>query len=306
MKRIIFSCVLAAVLVGCGSGTTSSSLQTTNTQTYGGVNQPASYAWNFQNSTNSTTGIIRLVNNQSGIVFITSNKDSLTFALKGAVSNFALNESQCLSQTALSGSINDDSSNASITLTNCVFNSNQLTALVTIIANQETLYSGTESFNTIEIFGTESTTELSNALAQSDPVLYNHNSNVLANMVITLNGFDGLFGSYSGSGGMLGELFGNLVHCLVSGESSTFSLPRDIDMQMTSSMIDSTSLNVDLNLTNSGYSTQVKCNVLLSGLVVDNSLNSSFNGFVTGCSGDIPSSIGSITPVNVSGNLNIQ
>ena len=300
--------LLPILLLGCsGAGTSSSgNTSTANAQTYGGVSQPASYAWTFRNLDNSTSGMIRLTNSQSGIIFLYSDKSSMVFTLKGEISNFTLNQSQCLTQTPLTGSINDISSTASITLSNCVFNENQLTALVTLTANNQTIYSGNEVFGDIEVSSASAVATLSNSLANSDPILYNHNSNIIANLTTTLNGYKNLYGNYNISGGIIGKLFGNLTQALTTGTPLSFNLSSDVSSQITFTMIDSTSVNADLNLTTRGYSTQLKCNILLAGLVVENSLNENFNSFVTGCSGSIPSSDGTANTVNLSGNLDIK
>jgi|GEM_PF-6221730 len=301
--KISFAAIIliTCILLGCSSGGSSTE------QINNGVNQLASNAWSFRNITTSTNGIIRLVNDKTGIISISSNNPTQSLELQGQVTNFIPGSSLCLPQTPLAGSVNKETmDSASISLTNCVFSESQLTALVTIKSAQQTIYSDTEIFNNIEIASTSMVAELANTLAESNPALYNHNVNIYAKFIINLNNLNNLSGNYPANGGISGQLFGQFVQQLTSGTSVPFVLNDGKQAEITFSMIDSTSVNIMISMVNSGQVTQLKCNALLSGLVVNNTLNPYFNGFITECTGTIPTEWGIISDPNVTGNITLK
>lgn len=309
-KVILLTLLTGISLIGCsgsGSGSsTSSGITPSADQTYGGVNKPASAQWWFQNTAKTTSGIIRLTNNESGIIFLSSQESSSNFDLKGTVTNFAMNQANCLPSTPVTGTLNKANvESATISLANCAFSESQISALVSVNVNGQNVYSESASLATANISSTATVTELSSQLLTT-PINYNHNVNLSTKFVATLDGFNGLIGDQSGSFALGGILFGNLSNDLVSTSPLSVTLSDGITSNIAFSMVDSTSVNANATITNNGHSTLVQCNLLFADLVADGNLNNDTNAFITGCSGSIANSDGSTTSVGLSGNLNIK
>lgn len=314
---------LAYLLTGCGGGGSggNNNQQVVDPQTYGGVNLPATAVYSTYDGANLFSGILRLSSDSSGIIDIGSELAELPFNLKGAVSKFNKNSTQCLSSTNLTGNIGNLSSTATVTLDNCVFSATGLTANIVVTSANKTIYSKSEFLQLGIVQSKSSVTQMSNAL-ESNPSLYNYNTSIPLNYVLTTGG-----SNFSGATGNYGLLFGNLMQSLTSGITESYNSGL-INGEITYTMIDSSSVNFTIsNITtipesssvmaklnkigksvfssSSATNNQLQCNMILSGLAGESQLNNNFVGYISGCSGSVTMATG-IESVNIVGNFQVN
>ncbi len=296
---------MGAYLIGCSSGSSSTTTPVINPQTYGGVNLPALNLYSFQNSNQTIGGVLRLVSESSGLFYISSTGADYSFNLKGAITQFDASKSQCLPATTLSGNLNHKSiQTASVSFDNCSVTKDALVANISISANGTVLYSNKLTMPAAAVVNATVVTQLANSLASTSPVLYNYNTYMAVNSTVIS---DALGIAASGSTSVVGAMLGNLLLSWTSTESQNIAF-GPVSGVGTYKLIDSSSINITVNNPIIAYngitkqtSGQVLCNVVLSGLVVGGQLNSNITGYITGCSGILDTSYGYIN-----GSLNIK
>lgn len=285
MRKYLTSTAAMGVLVGAvvtacsNSGGCATGDQANNPQTYGGVNQPATNAYNLSDS-ESLSGIIRLTTANSGMIYLNSTESDQVFTLKGVVSSFNAESTTCLPTTALSGNMNATIINPTATLTNCVISGNNLTATLQINTTESTsIIYNSVSLNSIDIESTNQFVTSVNDLRANDPTNYNLVEILYGDFTTTISGVAYNSGYSAFFGGLsLGQLMSMLGDA--SGTATEIA-----NGTVTVNMIDSTSAN--LTLTNFSFESltvaNLQCNVLFTNLIVNGSPYHNFNGFVTGC-----------------------
>ena len=303
IPRLSISIMLGFGIVACSSnsGGSSSSTQTQNPQTYGGVNQPALAAYNLTDG-KSFSGIVRLTTDNSGMIYLNSTESNQLFSLKGLVSNFNPQSVNCLPSTSLSGNINSSSVNPTATLSNCTANGNNLTATLQInVAGSAPIIYNSITLGSINIESTNQFIASVDNLRATDPVNYNFIEILYGDFATTISG-----AAYnSGNSAFFGGLsLGQLMTILGSESSITVNIG---DGTITTTMIDSTSINFTLSnvsIQNSAPA-NLQCNVLFTNLIVNGSPYHNFNGFVTGCVSNLSiPNLGKLQ--NITGTINAQ
>lgn len=305
--------LLGISLVACSSGGNSGSNSGGNNATnYGGVDKPAVGAYYFSESGNTHSAMIRLTTESSGIMYFNSSVTP-KLNIKSAITSFNKSSSTCLPSTVSDGQVGGVTSHVEMSLTNCVFDNHFFTATLSVKKESAALYESSVVFRNIEIASYDQVKSLSDLLPESNPNLY------YVPMANTgkLNFNISVLGTTSSSISSFGTPFGELMSNFVNG----VSIPTQLDIgsaDVVYKVVDSTSLmmyisNIQVNnalisatmhpkihnttTTNNvitSASQQIECNVIASGMVVDNQLNANMHGFLTGCNGVVSTTIGDV------------
>lgn len=319
MKKIYLLSLVALMFSACsngGGGSSSGGSSTDNPQTYGGVNLPSASNYTFHNGDGSMSGMLRLVNESSGIIYIASTSTTLPFNLVGSVSAFNSSVAQCLPATTLTGSINNvNTTTATVSFKNCNITDSVLSADISIAQNDSIIYSGSVGGQEESAISAAAITQFADTLGSDAPAAYNYNTNIPVNFTVS-----SVLGTSSGATGVYGTLLGNLFLQLTSTIPQTFDY-GGITGQAIYNVIDSSSLNITLNnleiesslwgtalmVTNNAAkivgqsgSNQLLCNVIMSGLE-----NNKVRAYITGCSGTISTPLGN-SAVTLNGNFEVK
>ncbi len=302
-------------LFACSSGgNTTSGSGSGGSAITGGVDQPASAAYYSSESDNTLSAMIRLTTASSGVLYINSANSPVT-NIKATISSFDKSSATCLAPTAAEGQSAGVSTSFEVSLTNCVFGSNSFSAVVNITKDKAAFYESAAVFHNVEIASYDQVKSLSDALPESNPNLYYVPMANTGNITFNLPVIGMAIGSY----GIYGVAFGELMNSFVT----TTTTPIQMDFgsaDIAYKVIDSTSLmvylsniQVDNTLLNKAVAPkagsskvamlasttqQIECNVIVSGMVVDNQLVPDMHGFLTGCNGVVKTTIGDVTALD--------